>query len=126
MSEQINPGDKVMLVWACCPEGREEIGNIYVVQDVRRVSNFFCQLCDTDFDGVAATVDDEGMIPIIYLKKMPPDGEQIETSEVEEMTPEERQQFVARRAERVRAGMEASKQKPQPIPRADLLRKVYG
>jgi len=43
-----------------------------------------------------------------------------------DMTADERKAFVERRAELARSGLAASKQKPTPIPRKDLLLKVFG
>lgn len=87
MSEQINPGDEVMLVWACCADTRRKFigwrGVVHAITDDRYTS---CKSCNRVIYPKDKMADiDLGIIPLTWLKKMPPDGEQIETREVEEI-----------------------------------------
>lgn len=90
MSEQIGVGDKVMLVWGCCPGQRQNIGLVSVVRSIVSDVEGTCPGCDSTFCATTVAVldglDPGSGFPVSWLKKMPPDGERVETREAEDMT----------------------------------------
>lgn len=89
MSEQIGVGDKVMLVWACCPVQRQNIGFVSVVRLIVSDVEGTCPGCDSTFDATTVAVldglDPGSGFPVSWLKKMPPDGEQVDERETQEI-----------------------------------------
>lgn len=72
-------GDEVMLVWACCPHGRKNIGWVGPLQEVAIAVDGRMYCCDfvvsdgTPIGGI--TVQVFGYVPLSWLKKMPAPGE---------------------------------------------------
>lgn len=74
----IGVGDKVMLVWACCPQARRYIGWTGIVEAIEPiVVNCPCCFCTHTSNGAHATVTivSRGYVPIAWLTKIDPDIE---------------------------------------------------
>lgn len=70
----MKPGDKVMLVWACCAFGRRHIGWIGLLEGVENWYSF-CPACRHIHNGShgVITIDVRGVVPLSWLRKMPDD-----------------------------------------------------
>lgn len=77
----VKAGDAVMLVWACCPDGRRHIGWVGTVEEVQHVEESKC-FCGYATTGQHAwiTIGSRGVVPLSWLRKMPP-PEAFETNE---------------------------------------------
>lgn len=84
MSEQIGVGDKVMLVWGCCAIRRQQIGRVDIVKGFLQASGF-CKSCGQEINRVTfARFSDQRPydgFPLAWLKKIPPEGEQVDEHE---------------------------------------------
>jgi len=88
MSGQIEIGYTVMLIFACCPVGRQHIGWIGAVEDVGEFDAVRCFCCDYVTRGKHALVDmgTHGYVPLSWLRRMPPEEETQGVREVEEIS----------------------------------------
>lgn len=84
MSSEIKAGDRVMLVFACCADGRRHIGWVGEVEAVANVPDKASRcVCDYSTGGphAAVTIVGRGWIPFAWLRKLPPDAELIDEDE---------------------------------------------
>jgi hypothetical protein len=68
----------VMLVWACCPEGRKFIGWVGELEAITQ-SHTMCPECRHKANCLHGriTVDHQGVVPLSWLRKVdPPSAEQ--------------------------------------------------
>lgn len=87
MSEPIKPGDMVMLIWACCALGRSHIGWVGEVEGLVECKSVRCS-CRHVTCGRHAwiTIDGgRGVVPLSWLRKMPPQGERQDVQREEEI-----------------------------------------
>jgi len=83
----MKPGDMVMLVFACCREGRTFIGWTGVLEDITE-SRTICGSCRGVHQGAHGwiTVNHRGCVPLPWLKKIEPPVRAVDVKEHEEVT----------------------------------------
>jgi hypothetical protein len=81
-------GDRVMLVWGCCPRVRSHIGLKGTVRFVYPTREVIHSACRTKLTTAACDLDAEFpmlRIPVSWLIKLPPDEVSRTTQELEEV-----------------------------------------
>lgn len=83
MSGPIKPGDMVMLVWACCSEGRRHIGTHDTVLVVGPGGSR-CDFCRTIQRGVMVECESGNTFPLTWLIKLEPPSTPVNIERTEE------------------------------------------
>lgn len=77
-----------MIVWGCCPAARRYIGTVVEVKSVE-TDSASCPRCGHEtVHGRLAVIDfngPTGLVPVAWLRKMPPPEERIDVEETEEV-----------------------------------------
>lgn len=80
MTSEIKVGDRVMLVFGCCPAAQRHIGWVGEVEAIANVPDKASRcVCEYRTGGMhaAVTIVGRGWIPFSWLRKLPPDAERI-------------------------------------------------
>jgi len=87
MGGSVKPGDMVMLVWACCPEGRKHLGWVGELEAITQ-SHTICGDCRHKANCLHGqiTVQNRGVVPLSWLRKVEPPSEEQSIDECDEVT----------------------------------------